>query len=242
MSSFEWMELQSLSADIAEARKRLAEARSLKDDRVIRSLEQEITAAEAQRARIVMQLSTHFADNPAQGGGESAPEAETTKSELNRDASTEDGITVSEWEKGELSESEKVVPEEEALRVAEIISALEVENEPESPPQTPAVPTGDGDPAPPAASVEDDNPKGGTIVWDQLTPSDLERAKEALVSRRTEMLARHAEELKALEADGNQLEELERAISAFLRRFTSPPSDAEVVKLGEERELRLGRG
>ena len=53
MSSFEWMELQTLTSDITAARSRLAAARSRKDHRVIRVLEEEIAAAEARRARLL---------------------------------------------------------------------------------------------------------------------------------------------------------------------------------------------
>src|SRR5712692_4535768 len=85
--------------------------------------------------------------------------------------------------------------------------------------------------------------KGDSVVWDQLTRSDLDRAQRELGLRRAEMLARHAEELKTLEADQSELEALEQAIAAFVRRF-NPPSieaaaEASIVKLGEERELRV---
>jgi hypothetical protein len=55
-------------------------------------------------------------------------------------------------------------------------------------------------------------------VWDQLKPSDIERVKNELGTRRTEMLARHAEELKELDAEQSQLETLEQAIEMFLRK------------------------
>ena len=79
-------------------------------------------------------------------------------------------------------------------------------------------------------------------MWEQLKPSDIENAKRDLETRRAEMLARHAEELRGLEADQSQLEILEQAISAFLQKFTSPPSGAGVVKLEAERELRQTAG
>jgi hypothetical protein len=55
-------------------------------------------------------------------------------------------------------------------------------------------------------------------VWDQLKPSDIERVKTELVTRRAEMLARHAEELKELDTEQTQLETLEQAIEMFLRK------------------------
>jgi hypothetical protein len=78
---------------------------------------------------------------------------------------------------------------------------------------------------------------GDTNMWDQLKPSDIERAKQDLVTRRAEMIARHAEELRTLEADQAELDVLEQAITAFLQKF-APPSGAGVVKLDEERGLR----
>ena len=59
-------------------------------------------------------------------------------------------------------------------------------------------------------------------MWDQLTPVDIERAKSELDTRREEMLARHAEELKGLDVDQTQLEALEQAISEFVQKFNQP--------------------
>jgi hypothetical protein len=91
-------------------------------------------------------------------------------------------------------------------------------------------------PAPMAASAD-----GDTNMWDQLKPSDIERAKQDLATRRDDMLARHAEELRTLEADQAQLEVLEQAIAAFLQKFISPAGSG-VVKLDQERELRQTAG
>jgi len=61
MGSFEWMELQTLNTEIAAARSRLSAARVRKDQRLARSLEDEIGAAEARRARLVAQLTKQLA-------------------------------------------------------------------------------------------------------------------------------------------------------------------------------------
>ena len=79
-------------------------------------------------------------------------------------------------------------------------------------------------------------------MWDQLTPNDIERAKNELGERRSETLARHAEELKELDADQSQLETLEQAIASFLRKFNLSSPESAVVKLDEERELRQQAG
>jgi len=89
-----------------------------------------------------------------------------------------------------------------------------------------------------AAAAKADSLGGDIIVWNQLTPSDLARAKEELAERRAEILARHAEELKTFDADQNQLDGLEQAIDAFLSRFAQPAAEGAVVTLGEERESR----
>jgi len=82
-------------------------------------------------------------------------------------------------------------------------------------------------------------------VWDQLTPGDIQNAKQELTGRREEMLARHAEELKAIDADQAQLDTLAEAIELFARKFKQPAQaeapNADVVTLDEERELRQGR-
>ena len=80
-------------------------------------------------------------------------------------------------------------------------------------------------------------------MWDQLTPGDIENAKNELAGRRAEMLARHAEELKSLDGDQAQLDTLVEAIELFARKFKLPAQtdapNAAVVALEEERELRL---
>lgn len=202
MSSFEWMELQTLTSDINAARTRLATARANKDNRVARVLEQEITAAEKRRDRLVAHITTHLADVPE---GAQQPEA-IEGADLSRIPAAQESPDRGEGEQPP----------------AEFVDPIVGSGAP--------VPT----PAPKADSVE-----GGINVWDQLTPSDIERAKKELGARRAEMLARHAEELKTLDADHAQLAGLEQAIDAFLRRFSPSSAEAAVVVLGEERETRL---
>jgi len=75
-------------------------------------------------------------------------------------------------------------------------------------------------------------------AWHQLTPSDIAQARRELDRRRAEILARHAEELKALAAERDEIDVLDRAIEAFARKFTARPQAGEVVRLDEERGLR----
>ena len=76
-------------------------------------------------------------------------------------------------------------------------------------------------------------------MWDQLTPGDIERAKRDLGTKRADMLARHAEELRALDAEQSEVDGLEQAIALFFRKFSGPAREGEVVKLDEKREQRL---
>ena len=43
-------------------------------------------------------------------------------------------------------------------------------------------------------------------MWDRLTPADIERAKAQAAALREETLNRHAEELRALDADEAEIE------------------------------------
>jgi hypothetical protein len=210
MSSFEWMELQTLTSDINTSRARLAQARASKDHRVIRTLEAEIAAAEARRDRLVTHITTDLTAHP-----ELAPSAEAAK--------TANPVAV-EAATGETAANGGGTPE---------------------PPPVPVEAPAAGGAVSSAAAAEADGVKGGIIVWDQLTPRDIERAQSAIGARRTEMLARHADELKVLERDQTELEGLEQAIAAFVRRFRPPRGEdgADIVELGDERELRVqGRG
>jgi hypothetical protein len=207
MSSFEWMELQTLTSDIAASRSRLAAARASKDNRLTRTLEQEITAAEERRNRLLAHITNHVA-----GAEDEARESQT---------------------KGE----EPATMPDQAEEAAGNQAASEQE------PKDPGPPSVD-EAARPAAAPEAGSETGGTAVWDQLTPGDIERAKNDLDVRRAEMLARHAEELRSLETDQAQLDGLVQAIDAFARKFKLASQDgAAVVTLDEERGLRAqGRG
>ena len=71
--------------------------------------------------------------------------------------------------------------------------------------------------------------EGAVIVWNQLSRADIERVKRELDQRRSEMLARHAAELTALDVDEAELTVLEEAIDGLFRKFNL--GSAEVVKL-----------
>jgi hypothetical protein len=125
-------------------------------------------------------------------------------------------------------------PEQPAVESAEPLT----DNAPEAPaaPDQPTVEPAEPSAASGAALPNPDTIKGVTNVWDQLTPTHIERAKHELGLRRAELLARHAEELKALEAEQSEIDVLAQAIDSFVRKFNASASPASVVRLDEERD------
>ena len=65
-------------------------------------------------------------------------------------------------------------------------------------------------------------------MWDKLTADDIERVKRGFATRRAEMLARHAEELKGLETQEAEIDGVEKAIAVFTQKFKLT-SSADVV-------------
>jgi hypothetical protein len=91
---------------------------------------------------------------------------------------------------------------------------------------------------PPAPALKAGSEEGEIIVWDKLTPSDIERAKNEVGLRRAEMLARQVQELKGLEAEQGQLETLERAIDIFFQKINQSSPKSTTVRMGQGHELR----
>lgn len=89
--------------------------------------------------------------------------------------------------------------------------------------------------AAPGAPVPD-RLEGVASVWEQLSRTDLDRVKRELGMRRAEMLTRHAEELRALDAEQGEIAAFEQAIEAFARKFNV--TGGEVVVPFEERKAR----
>jgi hypothetical protein len=59
---------------------------------------------------------------------------------------------------------------------------------------------------------------GATRVWDKISSSDLDQAKNNLDLRRTEAMNRHAKEIEALNAEESEVNQLEAAIEAFVQK------------------------
>jgi hypothetical protein len=64
MSSFEWVELETITSDIEAARSRLAEARKRNNQGAVGRLEVEITRAEKRRSDLLAHISTSVASAP----------------------------------------------------------------------------------------------------------------------------------------------------------------------------------
>src|SRR5439155_14927945 len=92
------------------------------------------------------------------------------------------------------------------------------------------------EPAPSADMLE-----GVAAVWDQLTRADVERVKRELGVRRAELLSRHAEELRALDAAQTEIDTLEQTIDAFARKFNIPGSEVVVPFEGDRNSRGQGR-
>jgi hypothetical protein len=56
-------------------------------------------------------------------------------------------------------------------------------------------------------------------MWDQLTPMDLQRARDRLAALRTVTLNRHVEEVKRLDIEQAEIEALERLAASFAQRY-----------------------
>src|SRR5205823_230911 len=191
MNKYDWMELETLSGQVAHAQKRLDAARTNGNHGAVRLVEREIAETEARRARVLADLTKGIGDAPS---GERHP----------TDIAAQPQMQPAE-EKSHRSTKAQVTPP------AELSSQ---------------------DPLP-----DINAPKGETRMWDKLTAADLELVKRGLANRRSEMLARHATDLKALEAEQSEIDVVEKAIAAFTQKFKLT-STAEVLPLEAERDRK----
>jgi hypothetical protein len=61
-------------------------------------------------------------------------------------------------------------------------------------------------------------------MWEQLTPTDIQRARERLAALRTMTLNRHAEEIKRLDFEQAEIEAFERLAESFAQRYMNSPA------------------
>jgi hypothetical protein len=192
MSKFDWMELETLSNEIAHAQSRLDAARATKNLGLVQLLEREIADAAKRRAQTLVEIT-----NRLSAGRFVGPKPGLERVPVNQ------------------PQTEAKTPqanEQLASRTA------------------PAAAVGSGE----AGSGADITTRGAVTMWDKLTAADFERIKRGLATRRSEILARHAEELKALEAEQSEIDTIEQAIAAFAQKFKLTAS-AEVLPFDGER-------
>jgi len=187
MSKFEWVELETLSAEVAHLQSRIDAARVTKNYGLVQLLEREIAAATERRTRVLADIT--------KGLSNALPIGRQPK-----------GIPVSAQQPEQPDQKQKIDIENETTLANNAPSA------------NPRVTTGT---------------TGDLIMWDKVTADDLESVKRGVATRRAEMLARHAGELKALETEQAEIDAVEKAVAVFTQKFKL--TSAEVVPLGKER-------
>jgi hypothetical protein len=226
MASSEWMELESLSRDIADSQGRVEAAKSIGSFDLAQVIEQEVALMEERRTQVLAHLAdvitgTGEPDDTDEPEGTGEPE----KNPGPAGDAQEEISEITEDSAKEIADSEP----QEARVVSPIAS------------RSAAAPEPDTKTAPEPGRYKSTPGRPG-IAWNQLTPADVERAKRDLSLRRAEMLARHSEELRTLEADKAEIDALEQAIDAFMRKFAVSAAGGEVVPLKQQRSSRLQAG
>jgi hypothetical protein len=185
MSKFEWVQLETLSAEVTHLQSRIAAARGTKNYGLVQLLETDLAAAMERRSRVLADITAGLSNASPVGTrpiGVPAQGRQPEEREEKQDSSIETNVSH----------------------------------------QLPSI-----------TSPETPSAKGDLEVWDKLTAADLERVKSGIATRRAEMLARHAEELKALESEQAEIDAVEKAIAIFTQKFKI--TSAEIVPLGGER-------
>jgi len=190
MSKLGWVELETLSTEIAHLQSRIDAARASRNYGTVRLLEREMAEVAERRGRVLADITNEFSEAPTDAQQPTNPPAQ--------------GV---EGEGKKVDEAREARPDIQAKSLTVVPSA----NMPLTMDQ-----------------------RGGLDMWDKLTAADLERVKQGLTTRRSEMLARHAEELKSLEAEQSEIDAIEKAIAVFTQKFR-PSSIAEVTPLEGER-------
>jgi hypothetical protein len=135
-------------------------------------------------------------------------------------------ITTQLGSAGTARHSAQPAPWELQARIAEKAQTEEVSAERQS--TEPIALVTEADVAPPPPAPRSDKTEGVTEVWDQLSRFDIERLKRELGTRRAEILSRHAQELKDLEADQAEIVAFEQTVNAFARKFKVAGADVVV--------------
>ena len=188
MSKFEWVELETSSAEVAQLQSRLDAARVTKNYGLVQLLEREIGLATERRNRVLADITKGLSNAVPAG----QRPIESPVQEVHFEPPEE--------------------KQEPAIRIETDVSDMVSSTNPR---------------------VRTDE-NGDLRMWDKLTADDIERVKRGFATRRAEMLARHAEELKGLETQEAEIDGVEKAIAVFTQKFKLT-SSADVVPFDAER-------
>jgi len=76
-------------------------------------------------------------------------------------------------------------------------------------------------------------------MWEQITPADIERVKHRMVALRGEILKRHAEALKALDAEQTEIAVFERLVAVFANKHLSSVGSSSEPATATEKEAAV---
>ncbi len=76
-------------------------------------------------------------------------------------------------------------------------------------------------------------------MWESLSRADIEQAKEQLSLRREEILSRQAEEIRSLDAEQAEIDNLTQLLAAFASRFKNPAARAPAPAVGAPQETAV---
>jgi hypothetical protein len=239
MALSDWTELENLSGEIADSQSRLAAARSTQNHGLVKLLERQIAEAEKWRDRLLSQITARLTSSPgpASRRREPAPAAEEQPAPaetvvLSLEPAAEPApIGMAPLDTAPI----ETAPIETAPTDAELPAPAPVALLVSGP-----VAVMDGVPLDPATIAE--RLEGVVAVWDQLTRADVERVKSELGVRRAELLSRHAEELRALDAQQTEIDTLEQTIDAFARKFNIAGGEVVVPFEGDRNARGQVRG
>jgi hypothetical protein len=213
MALSDWTELENLSGEIADSQSRLTAARSTQNHGLVKLLERQISEAEKWRDRLLSQITARLTTSPGPAAARRDPVPAQREPQKLVDA--------------EVLIVEPAVEVEAPSIEASVAPTIEIT------PTEIASP----EPAPIAETLE-----GVAIVWDQLTRADVERVKRELGLRRAELLSRHADELRALDAQQTEIDTLEQTIDAFARKFNIAGGEVVVPFEGDRNPRGQVRG
>ena len=79
-------------------------------------------------------------------------------------------------------------------------------------------------------------------MWERLTPADIEEARHRLALERGSALLRHAEELKSLDSEQDEIETLARLIASFSEKYTSSAPSQPTTSSEEQEPNHVQQG